>query len=84
MERLQFNMTVRTLQRHLQLAGSSYQEILDQLRQELAEHYLLRSDLPIQDIANYLGFTEARSFHRSFKGWTGMTPGEFREKARQG
>ena len=79
-----FNMTVRTLQRHLQLAGSSYQEILDQLRQELAEHYLLRSDLPIQDIANYLGFTEARSFHRSFKGWTGMTPGEFREKARQG
>jgi AraC-like DNA-binding protein len=78
-----FNMTVRTLQRHLQHAGSSYQEILDQLRQELAEHYLLRSDLPIQDIAHYLGFTESRSFHRSFKGWTGMTPGEFRERQRQ-
>ncbi|HRL94303.1 MAG TPA: AraC family transcriptional regulator [Pseudomonas sp.] len=78
-----FNMTVRTLQRHLQLAGSSYQEILDQLRQELAEHYLLRSDLPIQDIASYLGFTESRSFHRSFKGWTGMTPGEYRQNARQ-
>jgi AraC-like DNA-binding protein len=78
-----FNMTVRTLQRHLQLAGSSYQEILDQLRQELAEHYLLRSELAIQDIAHYLGFTESRSFHRSFKGWTGMTPGEFRERQRQ-
>lgn len=74
-----FNMTVRTLQRHLQLAGTSYQEILDALRQELAEHYLLRSDLPIQDIASYLGFTESRSFHRSFKGWTGMTPGEYRQ-----
>ncbi|AYC33459.1 AraC family transcriptional regulator [Pseudomonas cavernae] len=74
-----FNMTVRTLQRHLQLAGTSYQEILDQLRQELAEHYLIRSDLAVQDIAQYLGFTESRSFHRSFKGWTGMTPGEFRE-----
>lgn len=78
-----FAMTVRTLQRHLQQAGTSYQEILDRLRQELAEHYLLRSDLPIQDIAHYLGFTEPRSFHRSFKGWTGMTPGEFRESRRQ-
>ncbi|MBS7661267.1 AraC family transcriptional regulator [Pseudomonas lalucatii] len=78
-----FNMTVRTLQRHLQQAGTSYQQILDQLRQELAEHYLLRSDLAIQDIACYLGFTEARSFHRSFKGWTGQTPGEFRERRRQ-
>ncbi|WP_068826365.1 AraC family transcriptional regulator GliR [Pseudomonas sp. BMS12] len=75
-----FHMTVRTLQRHLQQAGTSYQEILDQLRQELAEHYLLRSNLPIQDIATYLGFTESRSFHRSFKSWTGMTPGAFREQ----
>lgn len=74
-----FHMTVRTLQRHLQQADTSYQEILDQLRQELAQHYLLRSDLAIQDIASYLGFTESRSFHRSFKAWTGMTPGEYRE-----
>ncbi|MDG9929977.1 MULTISPECIES: AraC family transcriptional regulator [unclassified Pseudomonas] len=75
-----FHMTVRTLQRHLQQSGTSYQEILDQLRQELAEHYLLRSDLAIQDIASYLGFTESRSFHRSFKTWTGLTPGMYREQ----
>lgn len=78
-----FNMTLRTLQRHLQQADTSYQQILDQLRQELAEHYLLRSELAIQDIASYLGFTEPRSFHRSFKGWTGQTPGQFRENKRQ-
>ena len=78
-----FDMTVRTLQRHLQQAGTSYQEILDQLRQELAEHYLLRSDLAIQDIACYLGFTESRSFRRSFKSWTGQTPGEFRGSRRR-
>lgn len=75
-----FNMTVRTLQRHLQMAGTSYQEILDQLRRELAEHYLLGSALPIQEIASYLGFSESRSFHRSFKVWTGMTPGEYRQR----
>ena len=78
-----FHMTVRTLQRHLQQAGTSYQQILDELRQDLAEHYLLRSDLPIQDIASYLGFTESRSFHRSFKTWTGQTPGEYREAKRR-
>ena len=78
-----FDMTVRTLQRHLHQAGTSYQQILDELRQELAEHYLLRSDLAIQDIACYLGFTESRSFHRSFKSWTGQTPGEFRESRRR-
>ncbi len=78
-----FDMTVRTLQRHLQQAGTSYQQILDELRQELAEHYLVRSDLAIQDIACYLGFTESRSFHRSFKSWTGQTPGEFRESRRR-
>ena len=77
-----FHMTVRTLQRHLQQAGTSYQQILDELRQELAEHYLLRSELTIQDIASYLGFTESRSFHRSFKAWTGQTPGEYREAKR--
>lgn len=77
-----FDMTVRTLQRHLQQAGTSYQQILDELRQELAEHYLLHSDLAVQEIACYLGFTEARSFHRSFKAWTGQTPGEFREARR--
>lgn len=78
-----FNMTVRTLQRHLQQADTSYQQILDELRRELAEHYLLRSELAIQDIACYLGFTESRSFHRSFKGWTGQTPGEYREARRR-
>ena len=79
----QFAVSVRTLQRQLHQAGTTYQQILDDLRQELAEHYLLRSDLAIQDIACYLGFTESRSFHRSFKSWTGQTPGEFRESRRQ-
>ncbi len=78
-----FGMTVRTLQRHLQQAGSSYQQTLDELRRELAEHYLLHSELPIQDIAQYLGFTESRSFHRSFKGWTGQTPGEYRQRRKE-
>ncbi|MGV8301912.1 helix-turn-helix domain-containing protein, partial [Pseudomonas aeruginosa] len=67
-------------QRHLQKAGCSYQQNLDELRRELAEHYLLHSELRIQDIAQYLGFAESGSFHRSFKGWTGQTPGDYRQR----
>ncbi|MNO03899.1 HTH-type transcriptional regulator VirS [compost metagenome] len=73
-------MNLRTLQRHLQQAGTSYQRILDELRQELAGRYLADSDLPIQEIALRLGFSEPRSFHRSFKAWTGRTPGEYRQQ----
>ncbi len=66
-----FEMTVRTLQRHLQQAGTSYQQILDELRQELAEHYLVHSDLPIQDIAQYLASpSRARSTAASRAGPT--------------
>ena len=78
----QFAMTARTLQRHLQVAGTSYQQILEELRKELSEHYLLRTELPVQTIACLLGFSEPRSFHRSFKSWTGNTPGEFRQTQR--
>jgi len=78
----QLAVSVRTLQRQLHQAGTSYQQILDDLRQELAEHYLLNSTLPIQDIAQYLGFTEPRSFHRTFKSRRGMPPGEFRQMHR--
>lgn len=79
----QLNVSLRTLQRQLQQAGTSYQQVLDELRQELAEHYLLNSDLPIQEIAQYLGFTEPRSFHRAFKNRRGMPPGEFRQVHRR-
>lgn len=71
-------MNARTLQRRLSQEGLSYQRLLDEERRELAEYYLRESSLPIPDIALRLGFSEVRSFHRSFKGWSGLTPGEFR------
>ncbi|MGV8488881.1 helix-turn-helix domain-containing protein, partial [Pseudomonas aeruginosa] len=56
---------------------------LDELRRDLAQHYLLHSELPLQAIAQSLGFTASRSFHRSFKGWTGQTPGEYRQRRKE-
>ncbi|MFP5429408.1 MAG: AraC family transcriptional regulator [Gammaproteobacteria bacterium] len=75
----QMGMNVRTLHRKLAEENQSYQQILDDLRSELARKYLLQSALSVEDIARKLGFTESRSFIRYFKGYTGMTPGEFRQ-----
>lgn len=74
------DMTARTLQRRLQQCDTSYQQILDDLRKDMALELLQDTTEPVQDIAYKLGFTEARSFHRSFKNWTGKTPSEFRQE----
>lgn len=74
-------MTSRTLQRKLSQEGVSYQKLLDEVRQTMAEDYLRNSELAIPDIALRLGYSETTSFHRKFKAVTGQTPGEFRQKA---
>lgn len=76
----QMGMNVRTLHRKLADEDQSYQQILDDLRYELAERYLKESDYAIEEIARKLGFTESRSFIRYFKGHVGLTPGEFRHQ----
>ncbi len=75
------DMTSRTLQRKLSHEGVSYQKLLDEVRQTMAEDYLRNSDLPIPDIALRLGYSETTSFHRKFKAVAGRTPGEFRSMA---
>lgn len=72
-------VTPRTLQRKLADEGTGYQELLDDLRLEMARNYLRDSSLSIDEIGAMLGFAEPRSFHRSFKQWTGYTPGQYRE-----
>lgn len=69
----------RTMQRRLNDEGSGYQELLNELRYELAQNYLRNSRLNIDEIGVRLGFAEPRSFHRSFKQWSGATPGAYRE-----
>ena len=71
-------MGVRTLQLHLKEAGTSYQQLLDETRKELAVSHLREPNLSTTDIAYLLGFAEPSVFFRSFKKWTGQTPGAFR------
>lgn len=76
-------MTPQTLRRHLQREGQGYQAIKDSLRRDVAVEYLSQPDLTLLDIANRLGFSEASTFHRAFKGWTGLAPGVYRQRRLQ-
>jgi AraC-like DNA-binding protein len=70
---------VRTLQRRLEEAGCSYQDLLEQTRRDAAEKYLSDRSLPIAEVAFLLGYSEPSAFHRAFKRWKKVTPQAFRK-----
>ncbi|KAF1053709.1 MAG: HTH-type transcriptional regulator VirS [Stenotrophomonas maltophilia] len=74
------HLSERTLQRRLQEEGSSYQQLLDDTRRQLAEQYLATPRMTLLEIAYLLGFSEPSNFFRAFRRWFGMTPGEYRER----
>jgi AraC-like DNA-binding protein len=74
------SMSGRTLQRKLREHGTSHQELLDQMRRDLAMRYLQEREMAICEVAYLLGFSESSALHRAFKRWTGQTPNEFRHK----
>ncbi|HTV96685.1 MAG TPA: AraC family transcriptional regulator [Steroidobacteraceae bacterium] len=74
----ELNMTAATLRRRLHEEGTSYQDIKDRLRRDLAIRYLSHSNRSVMDIALELGFSERSAFHRAFQKWTGASPGVFR------
>ena len=66
-------VTPRSLQRRLRDDGTSYRELVDTVRHQRALD-LIRRGLPAGDIAERLGFSEARAFRRAFRRWTGLLP----------
>lgn len=74
------NMTVRNLQLKLREEGTTYSGLLAEGRRELAQEYLKDPSVPIEEITYLLGFSEPSVFHRTFKRWTGITPGAFRRQ----
>ncbi|HBQ12172.1 MAG TPA: hypothetical protein DEF51_13805 [Myxococcales bacterium] len=68
----------RALQRRLADQDTSYQELLDETRREVAEQLLRQDGVSIAGAAYLLGYSEVSAFHRAFKRWTGLTPGRFR------
>ena len=76
------HLSPRTLHRRLVEAGTSYQAIIDGLRERLAIEFLERTDLSVDEIAERSGFSDVSNFRKAFKKWTGQTPAYYRERSR--
>ena len=72
------HISPQTLRRKLRAEGNSYQRIKDNIRRDIAIEKLCVQNLPVCDIATLIGFSEARSFSRAFKQWTGVSPSSYR------
>ena len=81
---LKLHMSVRSLQRRLQIEGTSFAEVLSDLRRDRALHYLKDRRLSIGEVAFLLGFRDVTAFHRAFKRWTGSTPATYRSSVASG
>lgn len=73
-------MSPRTLHRKLTREDTSFQQLKDDYRRELAVHYIHRPELSIDAIAAVMGFQDNSAFYRSFKKWTGQSPGQYRAR----
>lgn len=71
-------MSARTLRRRLQAEGTSFAQILSEVRRLRADEYLCTTSLPMRSIAQALGFADARAFGHAYKRWVGRTPSEVR------
>ena len=75
------NMSSRKLQRKLESVGTTFNTLLNEIRQDLAKKYLREHQICMTEIAFLLGFAESSAFSRAFKRWMGVTPREYRKVA---
>jgi AraC-like DNA-binding protein len=68
----------KTLSRRLSGEGTSYRQLLDEVRLRLARRYLEEPGISVAEIAFRLAYSEKSAFNRAFKRWTGQAPESFR------
>jgi AraC-like DNA-binding protein len=75
----QLNMSVRSLQRRLKEARTTFRTLLEAVRKDLAATYVRDPDIELGEVAFLLGFSDQSAFSRAFKRWTGCSPSEARK-----
>ncbi|NIB38454.1 AraC family transcriptional regulator [Pseudomaricurvus alkylphenolicus] len=76
-----FRISNRTLLRRLREECTTYQEVLNELREEMACSYLRRPGMTLDKTSTLLGFSDVSTFSRAFKNWTGKSPSLWREQS---
>jgi len=77
------NMSRHTLYRKLKLEHTSFQTLLDEVRQSTAIDLVLHGGLKLSEVAFLTGFSELSAFSRAFKRWTGISPAQYRKENSQ-
>ena len=72
------SMHRRTLNRRIKAEGSTFQQLLDEVRFTVARQLLAGTDISLDDVAAMLGYSGVSPFMRAFRRWTGSTPGGWR------
>lgn len=72
-------MSERSLRRHLSDEGTSFRDMVEDVRRRTAETLLREGKVTLPDVAFLLGFSDVSTFTRAFKRWCGVPPGKFRE-----
>jgi AraC-like DNA-binding protein len=67
----------RTLQRRLQETGTTFAGLLDEVRADVAKHYVATGQLPLTRIALLLGFSDQSAFNHAFRRWFQHSPTEW-------
>ena len=75
-----FFMSPSSLQRRLREKNTSFKQLKTDTLYEKARNMLADKDIPIENIATSLGFSDTSNFSKAFKGWSGLTPGRYREQ----
>jgi AraC-like DNA-binding protein len=73
-------MHPRTLQRRLRGEGTTFEEIKDEARRDLAQRYLSQTDMPLAQVTALLDYSEQSAFGRSCRRWFHTTPRDFRNR----
>lgn len=71
-------MSVRSLRRRLDQEGTSFRQLVETERKQLAEQLLANSQMTLDELAIHLGYSDTASFTRAFRRWHGQSPGQFR------
>ncbi len=75
------HMSSRSLQRKLKEETTSFRQLLNEVRKDLAKNYLASSQQSVIEIAYQLGFQDPSNFTRAFKRWFGLSPSVFRQQS---
>jgi AraC-like DNA-binding protein len=73
-------LSAATLRRRLEDEGTTFREIVDEVRRGLAEQHLLDRRFGIGEIAFLLGFSNVSAFNKAFRRWNASSPSEYRAK----